>query len=240
MSERSPFPDSLLNKNGLNLQAIFDVAALPENIRSKLTAESGQLILIGHAGKRLWAAVQAAEQPGSDPIDDFTVATIHRWFADFLPGKRYQILYPGDQPIGLQALGKLAGWHQPSPFMVGIDSKWGSWFAYRAVILADTNFQPSPAVDRAPQEVPLGRNSPCDSCPSKVCISSCPAGALDSAEFSLQKCLAYRKQPNSKCQFTCLARVSCPVGREHQYSEEQLHHTYSISLRHITQNLALK
>jgi hypothetical protein len=240
MSERSPFPDSLLNGSGLNRQAIFDVADLPAAIRSQLKAESGQLILIGHGGRLLWEKVQAACLKSSDPIDDFTIATIQRWFTDFLPGKRYQILYPGDQIIGLQALGKLAGWHQPSPFMVGIDSDWGSWFAYRAVVLADTNFQPTLAVDRAPQEALLGCNRPCDSCPSKDCVINCPAGALDDAEFSLNKCLAYRKLPDAKCHFTCLARVSCPVGSEHRYSAEQLHHTYSISLRYITQNLAMK
>lgn len=231
MSERSPFPDSLLNENGLNRQAIFDVVDLPAEIRSQLKTESGQLILVGHGGRLLWERVQAAGQSSSNPIDDFAVAIIQRWFADFLPGQHYQILYPGDQIIGLQALGKLAGWHQPSPFMVGIDSEWGSWFAYRAVVLADTNFQPTLAVDR---------NRPCDSCPSKDCVINCPAGALDDAEFSLNKCLAYRKLPDAKCHFTCLARVSCPVGSEHQYSAEQLHHTYSISLRYITQNLAMK
>ena len=231
MSERSPFPDSLLNENGLNRQAIFDVVDLPAEIRSQLKTESGQLILVGHGGRLLWERVQAAGQSSSNPIDDFAVATIQRWFADFLPGQHYQILYPGDQIIGLQALGKLAGWHQPSPFMVGIDSEWGSWFAYRAVVLADTNFQPTLAVDR---------DRPCDSCPSKDCVINCPAGALDDAEFSLNKCLAYRKLPDAKCHFTCLARVSCPVGSEHQYSAEQLHHTYSISLRYITQNLAMK
>ena len=240
MSERSPFPAAFLNEHGLNRQAIFDVADLPENIRSKLAVKNGQLILIGHGGKRLWERVQAAGQTGSDPIDDFTIATIQRWFANFLPGQRYQILYPGDQPIGLQALGKLAGWHQPSPFMVGIDSEWGSWFAYRAVVLSNTNFQPILAVERAPQEAPLGCNNPCDGCKNRVCISSCPAGALDEAAFSLEKCLNYRKQPDSACQFTCLARISCPVGSEHKYSVEQLRHTYSISLRYITQNLAMK
>ena len=231
MSKRSPFPDSLLNQSGLNRQAIFDVADLPENIRNKLNTKSGQLILIGHGGRLLWEKVQAANLSSSDPIDDFTIATIQRWFADFLPGQHFQILYPGDQPIGLQALGKLAGWHQPSPFMVGIDSEWGSWFAYRAVVLADTNFQPTLAIDR---------NSPCVTCQSKDCISNCPAGALDEANFSLPKCLAYRKLPDAKCHFTCLARVSCPVGSEHRYSAEQLHHTYSISLRYITQNLVMK
>ena len=87
MSKRSPFPDSLLNQSGLNRQAIFDVADLPENIRNKLNTKSGQLILIGHGGRLLWEKVQAANLCGSDPIDDFTIATIQRWFADFLPGR---------------------------------------------------------------------------------------------------------------------------------------------------------
>ena len=100
----------------------------------------------------------------------------------------------------------------------------------RLELLADTNFQPTLAIDR---------NSPCVTCQSKDCISNCPAGALDEANFSLPKCLAYRKLPDAKCHFTCLARVSCPVGSEHRYSAEQLHHTYSISLRYIRQNLAM-
>ena len=45
MSERSPFPDSLLNENGLNRQAIFDVVDLPAEIRSQLKTESGQQLM---------------------------------------------------------------------------------------------------------------------------------------------------------------------------------------------------
>ena len=62
MSKRSPFPDSLLNQSGLNRQAIFDVADLPENIRNKLNTKSGQLILMGHGGRLLWEKVQAANR----------------------------------------------------------------------------------------------------------------------------------------------------------------------------------
>jgi epoxyqueuosine reductase len=226
MSEHQSFPGEALNAVGLNRQAVFDVASLPEPIRSTLGTTSGQLILIGHAGKQLWQAVQAAGIAGSDPIDDFTIATLQHWFADFLPGHSYQILYPGEHPVGLQALGKLAGWHQPSPFMLGIDSEWGTWYAYRAAILADSNFLPSTPVDR---------NNPCASCQDKPCITHCPAGALDGEQFSLNKCISYRRQADSPCQFTCLARISCPVGLEHRYDEAQLRHTYAISLQAIRQ-----
>lgn len=224
MSNNAPFPGQALTQNGLNRHAIFNVAELPEAIRTTLGAENGQLILIGHGGKRLWEAVTASGHSGSDPIDDFTVATLQHWFAEHLAGHRYRILYPGEQPIPLQTLGQLADWHHPSPFMVGIDAEWGTWFAYRAVILADTDFLPT---------VPLDRSHPCLTCQDKPCLASCPAEALDGGHFALQKCLGYRMQAQSKCQFTCLARVSCPVGAVHRYDEAQLRHTYAISLKAI-------
>ena len=54
--------------------------------------------------------------------------------------------------------------------------------------------------------------------------------------FSLQKCVAWRKQADSPCAFTCLARVACPVGSDHRYCTAQLAHTYSISLQTIKEH----
>ena len=171
MSERQPFPADILNAAGLNRQFVFDLADLPEDIVAKLAPQAGerQLILFGHAGRRLWECVQASGIGGDDPIDDYSVRTVKRWFAEQLPGQRCRILFPGEQPIGLQALGKLAGWHQPSPIMVGVDVEWGSWYAYRAVAIADTDFTPSP---------PLHERSPCPACAPRTCIATCPADAL--------------------------------------------------------------
>lgn len=228
-----PFPAQDLIEAGLNRHAIFDIDALPASLTETWDARGRQLILIGHGGKRLWEAVKAAGLSGDDPIDDFTVATLHAWFARHLPGHVYRILYPGDAPLGLQALGALAGWHHPSPFMVGIDTEWGSWFAYRAVVIADTRFEPSQPVDRS---------NPCNTCTETPCISHCPAGAPARAGFDLQRCIAYRQSAGSACSATCLARLACPVGTEHSYDADQMHHTYSRSLQLIEkfsrQNLA--
>lgn len=228
MSERQVFPAALFDQAGLNRQHVFAIDALPEAIRSTLgdTENFRQLILLGHGGKRLWACVQAAGMVDEHPIDDYVVQTVAQIFAEHFADQKYRIVYPGDGPVGLQQLGKLAGWHHPSPFMVGIDDEWGSWFAYRAVILADTDFLPFYAVDRS---------NPCPSCSERPCISVCPAAALANGEFALDKCIAYRRQDGSACQYTCLARSACPVGSEHHYSEAQLRHTYGISLRMIRQ-----
>jgi hypothetical protein len=217
---------SALNAAGLNLQAVFDLAALPAEMRAQLDPANRyrQLILIGHGGRALWERVEAAGLRSEHPIDDFTTATVEVWFAAQLPGVLHGLVYPGDGPVGLQALGRLAGWHHESPFRVGVNAAWGSWFAYRAVVLADTDL---------PVTAPMSGASPCVSCPDQPCVTACPAGALDAREFSLQKCIAYRKQPDSRCRITCVARTSCPVRPEHRYDDAQIAHSYSRSMAMI-------
>lgn len=221
------FPADLFDAAGLNRQAIFARNELPGDMLAALEQITGpdpdwrQLILLGHGGRRLWQCVQAANMAGPHPIDDYTVRTIGQCFASRLPEHRYRLLYPSEHPVGLQQLGRLAGWHQPSPFMVGVDSAWGSWFAYRAVILADTDFAPTP---------PARSSSPCPSCASQPCLAACPADALRDGSLRLAKCVAYRTQPDSPCAYTCLARLACPVGAEHRYDEAQIRHSYALSL----------
>lgn len=220
-----PFDPGQLDAAGLNLQAVFNLAELPAELLGQLpgAGDFRQLILIGHGGRAMWDAVQASGIASANPIDDFTVQTVERWFREQQPGQRYAIIYPGSQAIGLQALGKLAGWHHASPFMLGINARWGSWFAYRAVLLADTRFSPRRA------EPGL---SPCSSCSSRACLAACPAGALGEV-FLLEKCIAWRKQPGSSCRESCLARRACPIAGEHRYSLEQMRHSYRISMRMI-------
>lgn len=219
-----------LNHAGLNRQAVLNVHELPAEVAAQLRSRFDpaqryrQLILIGHAGKTLWDSVKASGIRSANPIDDFSVRTVEQWFAAQFADRAYEIIYPGDIPVGLQALGKIAGWHHASPLMIGIDEEWGTWYAYRAVLLADTDLAPSRPVQSA---------SPCARCADRICVASCPAGALDGCTFVLEKCLGYRQQASSRCKATCLARVSCPVGSAHRYDADQLHHTYAISLQAI-------
>lgn len=219
-------PDfTLLNEAGLNLQAIFNIDAMPAEMKSDIRQRFDpehryrQLILIGHGGRTMWAAMKAADVAADHPIDQFSIQITGRWLA----GLPHAIIYPAETSVGLQALGKLAGWHHDTPFRVGINASWGSWYAYRVVALSNSDFAPTP---------PQVTVSPCARCLDKPCVAACPAGALN-GDFDLQKCIAYRRAPSSRCQTTCLARISCPVGSEHRYSDEQIAHTYSNSLRMI-------
>lgn len=220
----------LLDEAGLNLRAVFAIEQLPAALRTDLRRRFDldgryrQLILFGHGGKRLWQAVQTAGLASADPIDDFSVVTVDRWLASELPSHSYRILYPGGQSPGLQMLGQLAGWHHATPFMVGINETWGSWYAYRVLLLADTDL---------PQTPPLTAPSPCAHCADQPCRPACPAQALAVDGFNLAKCIAYRQQPTSACRTRCVARLACPVGAEHCYDDEQTRHCYSLSLRDI-------
>lgn len=212
-----------LDDAGLNLHAVFDLDRLPPALRPRdaATQRYRQLILIGHGGTRLWQAVQTSGSGSEHPIDDFSVRTVERWFAAQCPGAAREIIYPGAIALGLQSLGALAGWHHASPFMVGINAVWGTWFAYRVALLADTELPLSP---------PMQGESPCADCAQRPCVASCPAGALDDNGFALERCLGYRRQAASRCAASCVARLSCPVGGAHRYCDEQMRHSYSRSL----------
>lgn len=230
MEKFQPFDPTPLDSAGLNRQAVIDIDDLPADLAASLAAGCAsvpshrQLILIAHAGRKLWEFLKRSRINSENPIDDFTVQTVKRWFAECMPQNAYAIIHPGEHTLNLQRLGELAGWHHPSPLRLGIDPVWGTWYAYRALVLADTAFEPTR---------PVAGESPCATCSGKTCIASCPASALAGGTLDLGKCIAYRKEAGSKCRTTCLARVSCPVGSAHRYCGEQIRHTYTISLHAI-------
>ncbi len=162
MENPHPTKHPLLIDNGLNMQAVFNLLELPEEITTSIRAHApdiarfNQLIIFAHGGKRMWESVQASGFADADePIDSFSIDLVRRYFAEACSENTFELLYPGSkQLIPLQKLGQLAGWHHSSPFRVGVNQVWGSWFAYRVVVLADTEFEPTS---------PLTAASPCSS-----------------------------------------------------------------------------
>lgn len=219
-----------LDQAGLNRQHVFDVATLPAELRAPLapTAEDKQLILFGHAGRRLWECVQAEHRDEEHPIDAYSVRTVQHWLSLALPEARSRFVFPLGLPpgqhVGLQRLGQLAGWHHPSPFMVGIDARWGSWFAYRAAILTDTALPTSPPEDNG---------HPCPTCTHRACISACLGNALRTGTMDFQACQTQRLLAGSPCAQGCAARQACPVGAEHRYDSSQVAHGARYSLAAI-------
>ena len=219
---------SLLNAHGLNLQAVFDIATLSHELIAPAPElrRYRRLLLAGHGGKAMWTALQASEfRDRPDPVDSFSADEVIHWLAETCPGANYEIIYPTpDYTAPLQQLGKLAGWHHDSPFRIGINNRWGTWFAYRVAVLVDADL---------PITEPEDWGSPCDDCTGKPCIATCPAGAVSDKERMLERCMDYRLTESSNCAHQCLSRLACPIGREHRYSPEQMRYHYEQSLQTI-------
>ena len=223
----------ILNRAGLNLRAVFDIKALPQHIQSLVKPLNHrsypQLIIFAHAGKKMWKALQDSPfQSVADPIDSFSCHTVKQYFAQEHPNVDYQIIYPSNKHIlPLQQLGAFASWHHDSPFRIGINIDYGTWFAYRVAVLANTCLEPTQ---------PMTSPSPCDSCTGKPCIKVCPAGALTRGDLSLETCINYRLEEQTKCKTTCLSRISCPIAKEHQYSQDQIKYHYGHSLHTVLES----
>lgn len=233
MLKNLPAGLKMLSNAGLNLQAIFDTQHLPQAIQAAFATEAiplasyKRLVLLGNAGKGLWAGLQAAGMRGKNPIDRYSQQLAERFINEFTNAAPTLQLYPHGAMIPLQQLGKLAGWHHDSPLGLGIHSEYGVWFAYRAAFLIDAAL---------PLQQPAPTQSPCDTCADKPCMQACPAGAVrEIGKFSIPQCATQRLSPNAACADRCLARLACPVAPQHLYPIEQVQYHYGQSLETIRQ-----
>ena len=213
--------DLKLVKMGFSLQGVLDISAvntlLPESAR-----EYGQLLVFGHGGKKLWQSIDSHSDK-ANPIDDYSVACIMDFLAR-IDCDQYDILYPTNMfNVDLRLLGQRLGWHHDSPLGIGINKTYGTWFAYRVVVAANTNFE----ITKTHLSV-----SPCEDCADKPCITHCPVDAVGD-EFNLQACVGERAREGSACAYQCLARRACPVGVAHRYDSEQIRYHYGRSLEAI-------
>lgn len=236
MSDHRPSLDTGgLVAAGFDLVAAIDLAALPPEVSAPAVEAAAvrgvpkarQLILVGQAGPRLWSIVRASGIDTPDPIDDYTAAAVRAWATAAMPGRRVALIYPGNAPVGLQAIGRHAGWHHDSPFMVGINARCGPWFAYRALLATDSDWAPTP---------PMAGGPPCARCIDRPCVTACPADAV-AGDFDLAACIAWRRRPGSPCAASCLARCACPVGAAHRYPPDLMQHSYGRSLADLARHL---
>jgi hypothetical protein len=227
-----------LYDRGLNLQAIFQFDQLPDVLKAKIvqcepeSTRYQRLILLGNAGSQFWQSMQHHRiriTQDEDPVDNFFIRTVENTF-DTDPD--YRIIYPGNHFLPLQDLGKLAGWHHESPLGLGIHPVFGLWFAYRGVIMSNSDFIP------ATDDFDTTSESPCASCDQKPCIPACPADAVTKSGFKIKPCSNYRLEPDSRCQSRCVSRLVCPIGRDHRYLEEQMAYHYGHSLTSIRKYMA--
>lgn len=219
---------NFLAEAGLNLFAVLDCAALPTAVTQSLLAtgvplaDYRRLALVGHGGRRLWAALTAWGMQTADPVDHYSRTITRQFIRDYLDDPPVCWLYPQtDYLVPLQQLGALAGWSHPSPLGLGIHPAFGVWFAYRAAFLTTADL---------PLRVEPVRPSPCATCTDKPCITTCPVSAVQWSRFDVDGCARYRLRDHSPCADRCLARLACPFFPEHRYTRAQMQYHYRHSL----------
>jgi epoxyqueuosine reductase len=229
-----PSDSPVLFERGLLLRGVLAMDMLPSGVRNAIAAagpgllDHRQLLVFGHAGPRMWRALRKAQpEPwtSADPVDEFSLATVRAHLEDELGVHRWAPVYPGPALIPLQELGTLLGWHHPSPLLVGISEAFGTWFAYRAVVVADTTLPLTPPASPQP--------SPCSTCVEKPCLSACLGAALTTGTLTIDRCTTFRVGEASPCALRCPAREACPIGAEHRYDADQIRYHYGTSLTTI-------
>ncbi|PWQ92479.1 hypothetical protein [Leucothrix pacifica] len=239
--ESTPFElfQSEMADSGLVLCEAQPLSALPQNIwltEDKL--ERGSFLLIGHAGRLFWQALQRENIKGSDPVDRFSSEASERAIQKYLPDIDRKLLFPADDcPINLMALGKAFGWHHASPLGMGIHRKYGLWSAYRALWWLDTeDLKSYSTLDEQAISQPkvteqiLPAIDICAECETQECVTACPAEAVSyHAAPNLSKCADYRLEQESHCVSTCLSRIACPYAQEYRYSTEQMSYHYGLA-----------
>ena len=173
------------------------------------------LVVVGNTGPGMWGAFVGsgeANDGASDALDRWSRRVISR-LAHALGGAAH---FPFGGPPWLPFIrwAQRAGPVHPSPIGPLVHPDFGLWHAYRGAIAFRERIALPPRDDRG---------SPCENCPDRPCLSSCPVGAFSAAGYDVDGCVAHIAGPSgASCLGAgCLARHACPAGRNAAYSASQ-------------------
>jgi hypothetical protein len=177
----------------------------------------GTVVLAGDLGGSTWERFAAERQAEADPLDHWAARALAAVAAPF----GAEVVLPGTGPpfAPFQRWALRAESLHVSPLGLLIHPEYGLWHAYRGALLIGERLALPPRVERP---------SPCTTCDTRPCLSSCPVGAFrpepgGPAGFDAAACLAHVTAPSGRAcrERGCLARRACPVGRERAYGDAQ-------------------
>lgn len=170
------------------------------------------VIMVGNAGPAMWHAFRGR---GAG-------ATLDEWTKRELTAAASALgvtpLFPFDGPpyLPFQRWARRAEPVHSSPIGVLIHPDYGLWHAYRgAFALAE--------------EVPLpprdDRPSPCEACPDRPCLTTCPVGAFAPGHYDVAVCASHLAGPDGQdcLGLGCRARRACPLGRPYEPDQARFH-----------------
>ena len=201
--------EGLASRGAFRVAAVDDVPPFPDG------APAATLVLVGNAGPGMWVAFSASEEAADgarNALDRWSRRVVSR-LAHALGGAAH---FPFGGPPWLPFIrwAQRAGPVYPSPIGPLVHPDFGLWHAYRGAIAFRERLDLPPRDDRG---------SPCEKCPDRPCLSSCPVGAFSASGYDVARCAAHIESPvGARClDAGCLARHACPVGRNAAYSAPQ-------------------
>ncbi len=201
----------LLARGGFHPGAADDVPGRPATI-----------VLAGNAGPAMWRAFERERRDEADPLDSWTRRVLERIAAKLGATALFPFAGPPWLPFQRWAMRAEAAFASPIGLLIHPDH--GLWHAYRGA-LAFRERLALPGRD--------ARGRPCDDCPDKPCLTSCPVGAFTAPKgadshdyFCIPACVGYLKEEAGKDCLNqgCKARRSCPIGKSSYYGEAQATH----------------
>jgi len=169
------------------------------------------LVLAGNAGPAVWTAFSAARDPDTELLDDWSREVIGS-LAERLGAVA---LFPFQKPhLPFQRWARKAEACHASPLGMFIHPDHGLWHGYRGALVLSARLA-LPAADDRP--------SPCDSCPDKPCLKTCPVMAFTTAGYDVPTCARHLDSPaGADCMAEgCRARRACPQGQGARYKPAQ-------------------
>ncbi len=201
------------------------------------------LVLLANAGPKFWRSLQLSQLKNNpEPIDDFSVLIANEFQSTYLGNEDFTQLYPTPAKrshVPLMRLGGLAGWNIPSPLGLGLHPEYGPWSAYRVAWLTQSDQLPNDYFVKPSQFKHIGFNALQDAAELCVgcaapCTTACPASAVQIGHnFNIDACHEHREPLTSECHVHCAARRACPIGKDHQYADEQLAHHMGMRWRTV-------
>ena len=218
-----------LAASGLNVFGIagpekYDAVTEPERRTSRLLEGTRSVVVVASGGRALWDAfVDGLRRDPSvlvdepHPLDAFVRKRIDEGDA-LLPAsidRRWFFAAASAEPqLDFRVLGRLAGIGERSRLGLLIHPTYGLWLGLRAACFTTAELEPSATPP-----------NPCAACDAP-CRPACPAGALDSGSWDVDRCAAFHLADH-RCATTCHSRLACPVGAEQRYPPEEIEYHYN-------------
>lgn len=201
-----------LRDNGLEILGFFD-AEQDECLIPDRSIQPKAIAIVGNVGSEVWPFFQRARRDRPDlSLDRWTREVVDHVAGAFGIDAVYPFEGPPFHPFIRWA--RRTGALFSSPIGLTIHPTHGLWIAFRAALLIDRPLDPEG------QPVPPRHHHPCESCADRPCLTTCPVGAFTDERYDFEACVDHLATSKNACrEGGCLARVACPVGRDHRYQQ---------------------